>query len=176
MAAKIISETPITMIELKEDLKKIKDRDKELNFRAQKTEEYLKIFVGLKPEHAKDIRDKIEKLNIPRLKADHITKIIDVLPQTLEEAKLVLSAYPITVTNENLKKIAEVVSPFIDLDRKEVKKQEAQREKEAAAAEKAAEAEKAKAASAEEAKKESEESSEEPEEEKEAEEDGSKGE
>ena len=98
------------------------------------------------------------------------------LPQTLEEAKLVLSAYPITVTNENLKKIAEVVSPFIDLDRKEVKKQEAQREKEAAAAEKAAEAAKAKAASAEEAKKESEESSEEPEEEKEAEEDGSKGE
>ena len=37
----IVSETPINMHQLKNELEKIKKRDKELNFRANKTEEYL---------------------------------------------------------------------------------------------------------------------------------------
>lgn len=123
MAIKIISETPVAMSELKEDLKKIKDRDKELNFRAQKTEEYLNMFVELKPEDVKEMKEKIEKLGIHRLKPEHITKLIDVMPQSVEEAKSVLSAYPITVSNENLKSIIDVITSYTKKEKKEAKKE-----------------------------------------------------
>ena len=40
----ILNEEPMSMAELKEELDKIKKRDKELNFRANRTEEYLQHF------------------------------------------------------------------------------------------------------------------------------------
>lgn len=107
--AETISEQPITMAELKEDLKKIKKRDETLNFRAEKTQEYLDIFVTLKDKDAKDLFKKIEELNVPRLKQEHIVKLIDILPTTSEEVKVVLQGYTITVTKENLKRIADAI-------------------------------------------------------------------
>ena len=127
MAMKIISEAPITMAELKEDIQKIKERDKELNFRAQKTEEYLNLFVEITPAHAKELKEKIEKLNVPRFKPDHITKIIDTMPQSAEELKSILSAYPLTITNENLKKIADLVAQYLPKAKK-AKKADAEEE------------------------------------------------
>ena len=47
MAMQILSENPISMVELKEELEKTRKRDKELNFRATKTEEYLQKFVEI---------------------------------------------------------------------------------------------------------------------------------
>ncbi|MBU0535994.1 MAG: hypothetical protein KKE20_03450 [Nanoarchaeota archaeon] len=144
--AKTISETPITMAELKEELKKIRSRDSELNFRAQKTEDYLNLFVGLSQAQAKELYGKIEKLNIPRFKPEHISKIVDILPSSVEEAKIVLSAYPITITNDNLKKIVDIVLPYIEMSKKEVKKQEAALDKIRKEEENKAESEKAEAA------------------------------
>jgi DNA-directed RNA polymerase subunit F len=105
----ITEEKPITMAELKEDLKKIKKRDEELNFRAEKTQEYLDQFVNIKDKEGKEIFKKIEGLEIPRLKPEHIVKLIDILPRTPEEVKIVLQGYTITVTKENLKRIADVI-------------------------------------------------------------------
>jgi len=55
----------------------------------------------------------LEDLKIPRLKDTHITKIIDILPTTLEDLKAVLQGYSLTVNNENLNKIVETVNGFI---------------------------------------------------------------
>ncbi|MBI1971126.1 hypothetical protein HYS47_05230 [Candidatus Woesearchaeota archaeon] len=106
---RVLSEAPVTMVELSEELQKIKKRDGELNFRANKTEEYLTQFVQLKPSEAKELFKKIQELNIPRLKDDHITKMMDILPKTVEEVKSIISSYPITVSAENCKKIADIV-------------------------------------------------------------------
>jgi DNA-directed RNA polymerase subunit F len=108
----IMEETPITMAKLKEELKKIRKRDDALNFRAEKTEEYLSQFVTLKDKEAKDLYKKVEELDIPRLKPEHIVKIIDILPTTPEEVKLVLQGYTITVTKENLKRVADAIQEF----------------------------------------------------------------
>jgi DNA-directed RNA polymerase subunit F len=108
----IINERPITMAELKEELKNVKKRDNALNFRAEKTEEYLNQFVQLKEKDAKDLFSKIDELKIPRLKEDHIVKLIDILPSTLDEVKLVLQGYTITVSKDNLKRIADVIQEF----------------------------------------------------------------
>jgi len=107
-----MSETPINMAQLKEELAKIKKRDKELNFRATKTEEYLNQFVTLK--NPNELVEKLTKLDIPRLKENHINKIVDTLPATVKDLKVILHGYTLTVNNENLKKIADTVNSFIE--------------------------------------------------------------
>lgn len=108
----IIEETPITMAEMKNELTKIKKRDSELNYRSNKTNDYLKQFTLVDNKTATEISEKIEKLGIPRLKELHIKKIIDIMPNSPEETKAILEAYPITINNENLKKITKIVSEY----------------------------------------------------------------
>lgn len=107
---KIVKENPITMVELKEEIEKIKKRDKEPNLRVQKTEEYINLFAHLKPEKEKELKEKITKLDIPRLKEEHIKKIIDILPIDIEDLKSLLQGYTITVSKENIQKIVEVIN------------------------------------------------------------------
>ena len=105
----LISETPITMVELKEGLAKIKERDGELNFRANKTEEYLNQFVKLSSKKLKELKDKLAALKITRFKEEHITKLTDLLPKTPAEVKVILQGYTLSVSNENAKKIADII-------------------------------------------------------------------
>ena len=109
----VLSEKPISMAEVKKEIGKIKARDKELNFRSNRTEEYLNIFVKLDDKKADELKQKLEKLKIPRLGEEHIVKIIDILPKTVDELKIVLQAYPLTITKENMQKIADAVKDFI---------------------------------------------------------------
>lgn len=108
MAMEILSETPISAYQLKEELEKIKKRDKELNFRAAKTEEHLNI-IGT-PKNLDDLYEKISKLDIARLKDQHIRKILDIMPKSVNELKVVMQGYTISVTNENMKKIVDLIN------------------------------------------------------------------
>ena len=110
MKPTIINETPIPMFELKKHLETAKKRDGELNFRATKTEEYLGQFVEVSHKKGAELKKAIEALNIPRLKPEHIAKILDVMPKTLEDMKVLMQGYVITVTQENMKKILGVVN------------------------------------------------------------------
>ena len=106
----IISESPIDTSQLRKELEKIRKRDNELNFRAQRTEEYLQQVAALK--NADDLFDKLMKLNIPRLKEQHVHKIIDLMPATVSELKVVLQGYTLTVNNDAMKKIVDTISEF----------------------------------------------------------------
>src|SRR3972149_577514 len=99
---KILSETPVTMAALKAEMERIKERDGELNFRGQRTEEHLAQFVKLSKEQADELAKKIEALNVSRLKPEHITKIVDLLPATLDDLKVVLQGYSLAITNDNM--------------------------------------------------------------------------
>ena len=109
MNPKIISEAPISMNDLSKELKKIKTRDTEFNIRAKKLDDYLNNFIVLKEKEAEDIEKEIIKLDIPRLKDFHVKKIVDIVPESVDELKTVLSAYPVTISKENLKKIVDVI-------------------------------------------------------------------
>ena len=110
----IISEKPVTITELKQEIDKIKNRDKELNFRVGKTEEYLSHFMTLSKAKEDELIKKLEKLNIPRLKDIHITKIVDIVPKTVDELKIILQGYTITVNNDNIKKIVDIIKEFAE--------------------------------------------------------------
>jgi DNA-directed RNA polymerase subunit F len=111
MAAQIISETPISMYQLKEELARIKKRDKELNLRATKAEEHIEHL----PNYAntQELFEKITKLNVSRLKDQHVYKIIDTMPTTIKDLKVVLQGYTISVNNDNMKKIVDTITAFI---------------------------------------------------------------
>ena len=108
----IVSETSMNMYQLKKELEKIKKRDNELNFRANRTEEYLHQVATLK--NSEELFEKMMKLNIPRLKEQHIHKIIDVAPTTVNGLKVVLQGYTITLNNESMKKIVDTLNEFLE--------------------------------------------------------------
>ncbi|MBU0614474.1 MAG: hypothetical protein KJ601_00095 [Nanoarchaeota archaeon] len=103
---KIISEKPVTMAYVRKELENIKKRDKELSFRSGKTEEYLNQFAD---KNSKELQDKLTNLDIPRLKEEHIVKIVDIRPINEKDLKGILSNYPMTITNDNLKKIIQAI-------------------------------------------------------------------
>ncbi len=104
----VISETPVTFSELKDHLKKIEEREKELNFRANKTKEYLNMAATLKLKEAKDLKKKITELNVLRLKDKQIVKLLNILPQDMDSLKMVLSSESVT-SKEDLKKILDLL-------------------------------------------------------------------
>ncbi len=105
MKIEVLSEKSVNTAELKEHLESQKD----LNFRAQKTLEYLQQTSTLEVKKAKSLIKKLEEAGVPRLKELHFNKIVDTLPKTSDDVKTILQGYNITVSNENLKKIADVV-------------------------------------------------------------------
>ena len=109
----IISEIPINAYHLKKEIERIKKRDSELNFRANKTEEYLHQTAS-DVKNAEELFDKIIKLNIPRLREQYVHKIIDVMPTTLNELKTVLQGYTLTVNNDSMKKIVDTINEFLE--------------------------------------------------------------
>ena len=108
----IITEAPMSLPEVKEELEAIKQRDKELTYRGNKTGEYLGQFSMLNAKKAKELYGAIEKIGVPRLKDIHIKKIIDTMPVTPNSVKVVLQGYTITVKQEHVKQMAEAVASF----------------------------------------------------------------
>ena len=113
MAQKILSQVPINSAELYAEMKRIKERDKELGFRAQKTVDYLENLNVLDAKKAKELMEKLLKLDIPRLRDAHFHKIIDVMPSNAKDVKVALQQYNLTVSQENCKKIADVVAEYV---------------------------------------------------------------
>jgi len=105
-----LNETPITMAAMKAELEKIKKRDGELNFRANKTEEYLSQFELPNEKKAEELVKKLKDLKVPRLKDEHIVKILDLMPKTAEEMKGILQGYTLSVTQDNIKKIINAIN------------------------------------------------------------------
>jgi len=110
---KIIEEKPICMAELKEEIKEIKKRDEELGFRTAKVAEQLDVLKVVKPKDAEEMFAKIQKLGIPRFKDMYIYKIIDLMPANMVELKNIIQSYSLTVTNDNLEKILEILADYL---------------------------------------------------------------
>lgn len=109
----ILEEKEMSLYEVKEEIAKIKKREEEVNFRVQKTDEYLNTFTTLTNKQYKELVEKLQKLEIPRLNDKHIFKIVDILPKTIEELKVVMQGYPLTINNDNIKKIAKAIKDFL---------------------------------------------------------------
>lgn len=110
---KLIQERPITLAELGDDLTKLEKEEKELNFRSNKAKAYIKAFIKTTKKQSEELNKKIQELSIPRLKERQIVKIIDLLPKDLDDLKMIFVGETTTVSDENMKKILDVVKEYV---------------------------------------------------------------
>lgn len=119
MNPQVVEEVPLNNVEVKEMLRKIKDRDQELNFRAQKTAEYLEAISTIKPKQARELKEKLEALEIPRVKEAQVQKIIEIMPLTAEGVKTIFSGLNISITADNVKKVATLINEYAETPKKQ---------------------------------------------------------
>lgn len=110
---KIIQEKSLNIYEAKKVLEEVKEQQNELNFRAEKTFDYLQQVSELDEKKAKELFDKLTKLNISRLKEPQINAIINLLPKKEEDVKMILQGYSITLTKEAIEQIISAVAEFL---------------------------------------------------------------
>ena len=104
----IVNESPVTLQEVKNYLEEMKKRDKDLGFRASKTLEFVDAFLP-KKKNVLEKKKTLLELSIGRLRDRHITKVLDVMPEDLDSLKAILSGENVTLKQEDLKKILEVL-------------------------------------------------------------------
>lgn len=109
---KVISDQPLNLYEVKKELKAVKKRDEQLSVRASRVDEYVTMFTPLSEKAATELKEKIKALDVPRMKEEYLDKLIDILPINEEDVKTLLSGYGITVKNENVAKISELISEY----------------------------------------------------------------
>ncbi len=105
---KIINEKPLSLSSVKDSISKM-EKAKELTYRGEKTKEYLANLPLLTAKEAEKFGKQIEELNIPRLKDRHIVKILDILPKDIDSLRTLLSGETITIKEEDLKRILDVI-------------------------------------------------------------------
>ena len=105
----VIEENPISLVDLKKNFASLQEEDMQLSFRAEKTKAYLDQFVLNDEKEYKALYEKVQALQIPRLKARHIVKVLDVMPKDLDSLRLLFSNETITLKEDDLKKILDVI-------------------------------------------------------------------
>jgi len=109
----VLEKIPMNIVELKYELAIIRKRDGDLTFRGTKTEEYINDFAKLSHKDALDLVKKLQGLNITRLKDNLIHKIVDLMPASVAELKVILQGYTLTVSNADMQKIMGVVKEYV---------------------------------------------------------------
>lgn len=71
---------------------------------------FLKKFTKLTVKQSKDFRKKLEELNLMKMSANHISKIIDLLPTNLEEINKIFT--DISLDENEANKIIDIVKQF----------------------------------------------------------------
>ncbi|HLC91078.1 MAG TPA: hypothetical protein VJI15_04880 [Candidatus Nanoarchaeia archaeon] len=108
-----VEEKTLSLVEVKEAIGHIEQRDKEMNFLSNKAKEYLDAFVTLSASKQKDLHKKLVALDLTRLKGEHIANIINFLPTTANDLKIVLQAYPLSLPKKDQEAIVGVVKDFV---------------------------------------------------------------
>ncbi len=106
---KVVEKKYIPISEAKDILKESK---REL-YEQKLAYEYAKQFSKLKPEKAKELMEKLQALNIPKLKEEMIVKIVDILPETIDELRTILTTSELSFKADEINKIYEVVKEYI---------------------------------------------------------------
>ncbi|MBI2668333.1 hypothetical protein HYX14_00675 [Candidatus Woesearchaeota archaeon] len=105
-----IEEKPMCLADVREALAKIEKRDTELNFLSKKTKEYLESFEIISHSKREGLHQNLRDLGLTRLKEEHMAKILDFLPKNVDELRVVLTAYPLSLPRKEQESIVEAVA------------------------------------------------------------------
>ena len=104
-----LEEKPLALADVRTILEHAEKRDKELNLLSKKAKEYVESVVTLNTKKKEELHKKLMDLSLTRLREEHIVKIIDFLPKTTNELKIVLVAYPLSLPKNDQESIVNAV-------------------------------------------------------------------
>ena len=108
MDYEVNKETFIPISKVKDILKEVKDKTYE-----QKTAyEHVKKFSKISTEKAEKLIKELLELEMRKLKEHQVVKIVDLMPKSLKEIKLILEKSQIPFKDEELLKILEIVKKY----------------------------------------------------------------
>ena len=96
----------ISLAEVKEILSK-KETDKSKNVST-----FIKKFVKLTPQKAKEMREELDSLKIFSLKQEDLIKIIDLMPEDPEDLRKILAGSDFSLKQDENSKILEIVKKY----------------------------------------------------------------
>ena len=99
----IKSNKQLSMVEVAEYIKKIEDSEKDLRG-------FIKKFIKLNLKEAKELRKKIEELDLIKIGPEHIVKIIDLMPENAEDLNKIF--VDISLDEDEKRKILETTKEF----------------------------------------------------------------
>ena len=109
-----IEEKGLSLVDVKVAIDKIETRDTTLNYLSQQSKDYLDSFVTLSAAKKGELHKKLQGLELTRLKEEHISKITDFLPKTVNELKIVLLAYPLSLPKKDQDSIVAAVQEIAE--------------------------------------------------------------
>jgi len=98
----IIDRTPQNLNEVEEIIKDSPDSEKK-----EQMELFLKKYLKTKPEQAKKIKEGLEKLDLLKMKREHLVKIIDILPADASDLNKIF--IDVSLSEDEINKILEVI-------------------------------------------------------------------
>jgi len=94
----------VSMIEATEYIGKTEESEKDLIG-------FIKKFSGLNLKDAKELRKKIEQLNLAKIKGEHISKIIDLMPENSQDLNKIF--IDVNLDEDETKKILDTIKEFV---------------------------------------------------------------
>ena len=99
----ILDRQPLNLNEVQDILEKIPNSDNKEEMKL-----YLKKFLNTKPEKAKQIKEDLEKLDLLKIKREHLVKIIDLLPKDASDLNKIFT--DVVLNEDETNKILDVVN------------------------------------------------------------------
>lgn len=101
----VLNEKFVTVSKAKDILDSVEDK----NYEQKLAHEHTKKFGKTKAKKIKDLKEALEKLDMRRLKEKWIIKIIDLMPEDIEDLKVILRRAEVSFKEEEIKKIMETL-------------------------------------------------------------------
>jgi len=98
----ILDRQPLNLLEVKEILEKIPENEKKTQM-----ELYLKKFLKIKAEKAKKIKEGLGKLDLLKIKNEHVVKIIDLVPEDASDLNKIFT--DVSLNEDETNKILDVI-------------------------------------------------------------------
>mgnify|MGYP001574360289 FL=1 len=81
------------------------EKDSEVEFKK-----FTKKFISIKPNEAKEMRKKLEELNLLKMKSENLIKIIDIMPDDIEGLNKIFN--DVSLDEDETKKILEIINKY----------------------------------------------------------------
>ncbi len=98
----ILERTPMNMNEVEDIIKDLPNNPKKEDIK-----EFLKKFLKTKPGQAKKIKEELEKIDLIKIKREHIVKIVDMIPQDASDLNKIF--VDVSLNEDDTNKILEII-------------------------------------------------------------------